>query len=205
MTDVVSIEQAAANALCTYLAAALGSGVSVESRWPEPEKELPDLGVTVLLAGEAQHQLVTSTEPFSSQELVPPDATKKRYRWKVAEVVQPLQIDCWAKYDVKRDDLRARLEAALQAGDQTEDFPVPPGLDLALLPADGWEGTVEYIFQAFGNLDNPNAAQQSEWRATARGEAHVALYIDAVSARMAHLTLRQKLNGGAAIDSTVTP
>ncbi len=185
--------------------------VSVEQRWPEPEKPLfPDGAahpgtVTVLCAGDAQLQIVTTTQPVSSAELPTPDPTKKVYRWKVAEVTQPLQIDCWSKYDVDRDDLRARIESALQAGDQTEDWPTPPGLDLALLPGDGWEGTADYAFQAFGNPDNPSSAQQSEWRATARGEAHVALYIDAVSARMAHLTLRQKLNSGAPIDSTVTP
>ena len=206
---MMSIEQAAASALANYLSTVLNTDpiapVSVEQRWPDPEKPLPALAVTVLLIGDAQHQLVSTTEPVSSQELIPPDATKKLYRWKVAEVTQPLQIDCWATYDVARDDLRARVEAALQAGDQTEDWPTPPGLDLALLSADGWEGTAEFIFQAFGNMDNPSSAAQSEWRATARGESRVALYIDAVSPRMAHLILRQKLNGGQAVDSTVTP
>lgn len=172
----------------------VAGAVSVEQRWPDPEKRLFPLTVTVLLAGEVQLLLVTPTDPDSSEELTPPDPTKKRYRWKVAEATQPLQIDCWATYDVARDDLRARVEAALNAGDQTEDWPVPPGLDLALLPADGWVGTAQYDFRAFSNLDTPNAAQQSEWRATARGEAHVALYIEAVSPRMAHLTLKQLLN-----------
>lgn len=172
----------------------VAGAVSVEQRWPDPEKGLPPLAVTVLLAGEVQLLLVTPTEPDSSEELTPPDPTKKRYRWKVAEATQPIQIDCWATYDVARDDLRARVETALNAGDQTEDWPVPPGLDLALLPADGWVGTAQYDFHAFSNMDSPNAAQQSEWRATARGEAHVALYIDAVSPRMAHLTLKQLLN-----------
>lgn len=179
--------------------------VSVAQRWPDPEKTLPALAVTVLLAGDAKHDLTTTTEPVSSQELVPPDATKKLYRWKVAEVTVPLQIDCWATFDVARDDLRARVEAALQGGDQAEDWPTGPGLDLALLVADGWEGSAEFIFQAFGNMDTPNAAQQSEWRATARGQAFVALYIDAVSPRMAHITLQQKLNDGAVLSSTVAP
>ena len=124
------------------------------------------------------------------------------YRWLVFEVTQPIQIDCWATKPGARTDLRKRVTDALNAGNQAEAYPVP-GSGLALALGDGWTGTADYTFKGFSNLDNPDAAQQNEYRSIAHGEARVALYIDAETPRLANIILRQKLDGATRPDAVV--
>jgi len=176
---MISIEQAASNALCVFLRDRFGNDVVVDARWPDPEKPLPPKAVTVLQAGGAQHTMLMTADPVSHKELNPSDPVRKLYRWLVLEVTQPLQIDCWATYDVVRDQLRAALTMALHAGDQTDDFPIGPGLAVELSEDDGWTGIVEYLFDQVSSQDNVNSVAQSEYRATARGEPRMTLYVDA--------------------------
>jgi len=191
---MVSIEQAASNALCAYLRDRLAGDVVVEPRWPDPEKPLPPKAVTVLRAGTAEHKMVMTSNPVSAVELDPPDPTRKLYRWIVLEVTQPLQIDCWTVYDVTRDDLCAALTAALHAGDQTNADPIGPGLVLRLPAEDGWDGVAEYLFEQVSFSDNVSSIGQSEFRATISGEARMAIYVEAESSRTARIKLQQRLN-----------
>jgi hypothetical protein len=120
---------------------------------------------------------------------------------------QPLQIDVWAKSDVARDDLLARLEPALNAS-RARSMPSlglpnadPVEQGLALLLADGWSGFVGYWFDEAAITDAPDAVQRSEYRATYRGWAAMQLTIDAESARLARARLRPRLDG----DDETTP
>ncbi len=162
----VSIEQAAANALAGWLSSALGPDVIVDQRWPDPEKPLPPRAVTVLLAG-------VHSDDYLQPELAidrPVDESRPFpiYRWRVLERTQPLQLDVWAHYDVVRDDLKKRLDDALNMGNLPYE-PVGPGLVLDL--SDGWDGKADYIFDAGAITDSPNSVQVSEYRATFSGEA----------------------------------
>lgn len=195
----VAIEQAAQNALASFLATRLGTGVTVAKQWPAPDRTLPALAATVIQAGETewlycQPEAISSTAGSTSGT--------RLYRWLVLEVTQPLQIDCWATTPGARSNLRARVAAALQAGNMTERWPVPGGgLQLALLVADGWQGVADFTFKSFSNLDTPDSAQQSEYRAIAQGEARVAFYIDAETPRLARIILQQTIDGATRTDT----
>ncbi len=184
----VSIEQAAANALAAWLASQIGSDVAVEARWPDPEKPLPPKAVTVLLAG-------VYSDDYLQPELAVERPVDERgplpiYRWRVLERTQPLQLDVWATYDVVRDDLKKRLDDALNMGNLPYE-PVGPGLVLDL--GDGWDGKADFIFDAGAITDSPNAVQVSEYRATFSGEARIVLTIDAPSPKQARINLRMRM------------
>jgi len=197
-----SIEDATQNALATHLAAQLGSGVKVSKQWPAPERSLPPLAVTVIQAGDSTHTLV---QPEMISHQAGTSAGKYLYRWLVLEVTQPLQVDCWATTPPARSDLRKRVTDALNRGRMSDTYPIPGGLVISMLTADGWTGTVDYAFpEGFSNLDIPDAAQQSEYRAIAHGWAHAALYIDAETPRLARIILRQTLDGATRPDAVVS-
>jgi hypothetical protein len=139
--------------------------------------------------------MVMATNPVCMVVSDPPDPTRKIFRWLVLEVTQPLQVDCWATYDVVRDELCAALTMALHAGDQTDGVPIGPGLVLRLPEEDGWDGFAEYLFEQVSLSDNVGSVAQSEFRATVIGEARVAMYVDAESLVTAKIQLDQKLNG----------
>jgi hypothetical protein len=190
---MVSVEQAAANALQAYLQTALGSGVKVRNRWPNPDKNLPPLAVTILLAGDPTRSWV---QPHDISSQSGTSLGKRLYRWLVCESSQPLQIDCWATANAPAlDDLRGRVDAALMAGDQRDTFPVPGPVTLSLLTADGWTGTADFFFDGFTVLQTPDTEQENEFRALCRGEARVAIYADAETPRLARIILQQTLAG----------
>lgn len=189
----VSIQQAAANALGAHVATKLGAGVDVSYEWPVGP--LPAKAVTVLLAGPPKDEYLQPSV-VSSQAVANPN--HRLYRWRVLERTQPLQLDVWAQYQATRDDMIAALDVALNTGFGTAGDPVGNGLVLAL--GDGWTGRADFVFEGPDVDNGPEAARQSEWRATYRGEARVALYVDAESAKMAQIILKQQLG----ITTTVT-
>ena len=72
----VSVEQAAANALATWLQTGLGADVVVSQRWPEASKSLPGPptykgAVTVLLAGDRQDELTPLPASEEMAGLIP--------------------------------------------------------------------------------------------------------------------------------------
>lgn len=203
MTQRVSIQQAAANALAEWLREQLPD-VMVEARWPEPNVSLPPKAITVLLAGSR------IDEPLDPQVLhmTPIDSAKALYRWRVAACRQPLQLDVWTTSDVERDDLLARLDDCLRAGPgHTLDGvwnadPLSHELEFEL--GDGWEDTIAAIeFEAPQVHDTAESVQQREYRATIRGDARMNLYVEAESPRMAVIRLRQRLaDAGAPLPSS---
>lgn len=198
----VSIEQAAANALQSYLQTALGSGVKVRKRWPNPDKDLPALAVTVLLSGDPTR---TWVQPNDISSATGTSAGKRLYRWHLGESAQPLQIDCWATANAPAlDDLRARVDAALLGGDRRELYPIPGPVTLALLSGDGWTGVVDYFFDGFTVIQTPDTEQENEFRALCRGEARVAIYADAETPRLARIILKQILGGVSRPDDVVS-
>jgi len=199
---MVSLEQAAANALQAYLQTALGSGVKVRNRWPNPDKNLPPLAVTILLSGDPTRTWVQPNDISSSTGT---SAGKLLYRWHLGESVQPLQIDCWATANAPAlDDLRAKVDAALLGGNRAELYPIPGPLSLALQSADGWTGTIDFYFDGFTVLQTPDTEQENEFRALCRGEARVAIYVDAETPRLARIILKQILGDASRPDDVVS-
>lgn len=191
---LVSIQQAAANALQAYLASKL-TGVSVEQRWPDPHKRLPSKAVTILLSGRRRERAIDSRMINATNV----GGAQSTSTWQFAFCEQDLQIDIWAVHDVDRDDLIAQLDNLLNAGQSvisTNADPVAEGVVLQL--ADGWtaNGTttyVDFLFEGPNITDAPDAVQSSEFRGTIRGTASAMLTATATTARQAQIVFEQML------------
>lgn len=208
MSKLVSIVQAAQNALAAYLTNAINNPkfgskpatlTVVEPRWPDPKK-LPAKAITIIPAGPR----TDGTDPvlgwwhYSTKvDPQPPDLPTGQvmWRWTVGWYEQPVQLDIWCRYDIDRDDLIARLDIALHTG-QGELTKGQPGshdpitdyLVIPLAQEDGWLGA--YCDAYFGEdgptiTDTATAAGQTLYRATWRGTLEVLLTVDDVSPIMA--------------------
>ena len=201
----VSIEQAAINALATYLQAQLGTDVVVSGVWPNPDEPIPEKALTILKIG-ARRETKVDPSLVSSAELSPPDPTAMLYTWRVKAIEQDIQLDVWSRYEDVRDDLQARLDQALNQGLAAtlspdilhDDF--RDGLLLTL--GDGHPGYADFIFDGPEITDLPDAAQRNEFRSTQTGTLSAMLTITKQQPRMANITLRMTANGNAESFST---
>jgi hypothetical protein len=171
-----TVQQAAANALAAFLEDQL-EDVEVLPRWPEPDQDLPDRAVSVLLAGRRQDE-------HWQAEVVNVEGTgaSRTFHWKVKAVEQPVQLDVWARYDAQRDDILAQLDDALHQGTATTlnapfGSPTRDGPLLALDADDGHEGYVDFTFEGAFNNDTPDAHTRAEYRATINGAATMSLVV----------------------------
>lgn len=187
---MVSVEQAAVNALKTYLQTQLGGGVTVSGTWPNPDKALPAKALTILKIGP---RLETKIDPrlLSSAELVPPDPTQMAYTWQIKAVEQRIQLDVWSKYEAVRDDLQAQLDVALNQGTYVT---LGPGLDrshfsdgVILALGDGHVGYATYTFDGPEIADEPDAVQRNEFRSTQVGTIYTYLAVTKVMPRIARI------------------
>jgi hypothetical protein len=179
-----SVEQAAVNALGSWLERALGNAVAVSTKWPEASKKLPERAVTILRAGPPEGEPVdpivvgrVDTGPHTSM-----------FTWRLRALRQPLQLDVWARHHAVRDELLAELDVALNTGigatlGARSADPVCNGVVVPL--GDGWTGTAYCFFDRAELADSPDAATRHEFRATVRGWTDVDLTITAQSARLA--------------------
>lgn len=194
MAYIVSITQAVANAMATYLSAALTGGVIVQPRWPDANTRLPPRAVTVLLVGPPIYDMVQARPDTTT--IV--DATHVSTSWVVYNVRQPMQLDVWATSDASRDDIIAQLDNVMNVGQSALVNPIslpdPTGEGTTLNIGNGWNGTADYIFDSPGRLDTADSVQRSEYRASAKGEAHMALSITAVSSRMNQIIFKEKVH-----------
>jgi hypothetical protein len=180
----VTVEQAAVNALGSWLRRALGPDVAVSTKWPEPSTKLPPRAVTILRAGPPEDEPL---DPIAVARLDTGPHTSM-FTWRLRALRQPLQLDVWARHHPARDELLADLDVALNAGmgatlGVANADPVRHGVVVQL--ADGWTGTADCFFDRPELTDSPDAATRSEYRATVRGWTDVDLTITAPSARLA--------------------
>ncbi|HEU4728388.1 MAG TPA: hypothetical protein VFT22_10875 [Kofleriaceae bacterium] len=195
MALAVSIQQATCNALQLWLSSQL-TGVSVEARWPDPEKQFPPGGaVTILLAGGSEEILVDPAV-VSVVPSDPADPTHKTFIVRFRYRRQRIQLDVWHTSDVGLDDLIERLDIALNAPESLT-MPNTVNSDLTrngvlLALADGFTGNCDFTFEQ-PELDmNADRVQQREWRATYRGFVDLMLARTVTSAVLTQIELRQK-------------
>lgn len=189
----VSVEQAANNAFATYLGAQLvaagyagGTAVSVEPRWPDPDKQLPTRAVSLILAGRRDDVLF---DPYVVSTVAVDGATFTT-TWAVASVDQPVQLDVWARDDYARDDLVATVNAILLksgGANITASHGVLVDLD------DGWSGKADFLFDGPERLETPASRRETDYRAIFRGRSTALLTVTATSGRMANLIARRRL------------
>lgn len=195
-TQLVTIQQAARNALARWLIdelAATPDGIAIQPRWFEAGRSLPPKSISVIDAGPRK---VEWGDP-EILAVVNNGAANVDATWSVGDVEQPVQLDVWAQSDLELDDILARLDVALNARARglgvSNAEPVGPGLLLNL--DDGWApGTVEFVFDepsSFSTADDVNVA---EWRAMYKGTASMRLCAKATSARIARVSLKQRVS-----------
>lgn len=186
---------AATRSLASYLRGVMPD-VSIEEIWPDPDKSLPNLAVTIIPAGPRNllymdgPQLITST---------PINSTTANYQWRIAECEQPLQMDVWAHFAGDRDDLVARLDRYINVG-YTQLSGIRPLLQMpveryiALNMADGWEGSnAVFYFDSCSYDDSAVQTMRVEYRATYRGMGFFNLSQWATSPTLAQVNFQTKL------------
>lgn len=181
----VSIGQACANALASYLRSALTPDVVVYDRWPEPSVPMfasPTPGgaparaaVSVVKIGK---RVRSDAWGIWLGSQTPIGTTQADVTFLYGGIEQPMQIDIWAKTDDDRDDLIAQFDNVLYAGLPTTvpgatGDPVRDGILVAL--GDGFSGYyADYWFDSAEIGDSPDSTQIAQYRATYFGEARTA-------------------------------
>lgn len=205
MTEPCSVQQASITALKVFLQAQFDADerfgedgrdthVVVRDEWPAPGDNQPPRCISILQAGKRQDTF-TMNEPevVKSSEL--PNA-QGEFTWDIKAFLQPVQLDVWAKFDAQRDELLDVLDRFLNmgplftlgSGDITRDGPL-----LALDPATGHEGKVDYTFDGARNIDGEDSSQQYQYRALVAGECEGVLTFTAKTARLAVVKLKMAL------------
>lgn len=199
MTQLVSIEQAARNALATWLSTQLAvPDLVIEPRWFPADLDLPPKALSVIDAGlpdvewlDAELLLKANVDTENGSPVKKVDVV-----WGFGHIDQAVQLDVWAPTEVELDDLRARLVGPLNAGDRglglTRVDPFAVGLRLPL--GDGWDpGIVTFLFELPNTDQTSSSVSESEWHATYRGRASMQMTQRARSARIARILLQQRI------------
>lgn len=205
-----SVEQAACTALQDFLKAQFNEvypqdlppdqRVQVLDRWPEAGVDLPPLAVSVIMAGERQDTHVT---PELVKRSPTADPNTDEFTWTVKAFRQPIQLDVWANYDSKRDELLYHMDRFLNMGprytldqplnDVTRDGPLLP-----LDPASGHEGNVDFTFEGPRRVTDDGAVRANEFRALIRGDVDGDLCFTAKTAKLVLVKLKLALEGSPA-------
>lgn len=199
MSLLVPIHLAATNALANYISNILPD-VSVEPRFPDPDKSLPPKAVTVVPAGPRFTYFMDGPQLIGSLP-IPNDTVNQQWQYRIAEMEVPFQLDCWTQFDLDRADLIARLDQILSVGDTALSINVgnpsilPAATDSLVLPLlDGWEGSnATYYFTYFDYDQTPDQAMRREYRATYRGNSYCNMTktIIAPTIKVANILIRQ--------------
>lgn len=180
---LVSLGQAACNALASWLRSSLTQDVIVDSRWPDPRRDLPPKVVTVVSNGRRRRVPVLPTQQVLSS--VSTGSASAQVIMQTGSFTQPIQLDVWCTNTIDRDDIIAQLDVALNAGlsltmaNLSTTEPVRDGLILSFLEQDGYVGNIDYVLDEPDVEDSPDAVQRSEFRATYFGEARAAFSVPA--------------------------
>lgn len=199
MTQLVSIQQAARNALAEWLTSELASeDIEIEPRWAESDRPLVSKRITIIDAGpraidwlDLEALALVNVDTEGGEDVVKVDAT-----WNFGFITQPVQLDVWTQSDVELDDVISRLDAALNAGERglgvANVDPFRAGL-LLKLGCEWVPGYVDFLFEAPVVLQGPTSVGEGEWRATYRGRATAQMVQTARSPRLARILLEARI------------
>ena len=204
MAALVTVQQASSNALTAWLQSQAPVDWFIDSRWPDPDRVLPAKAVTIITAGPVTWDMIDPV--LVAGPLVNPNTSQPPlFTWMMRLGIQPLQLDVWANTDIARDDMLARMEPMLNAGNaatgvSTNDDPFRHGVLLNM--GDGWLGTTDVVFIEPEVTDDPQSVSRSEFRATYRGESHFNLFMTAPTVAIAHIRLSMQINELPTISSS---
>lgn len=157
--------------------------VTVEPRWPSPDKQRPGSSISVVTAGRRVDT------PIDTRLLQAINSGPKQTNatWQIAACRQPFQLDVWADSDVARDDILARLDNFLHLDQSVLDRnATPAGNGVLLAVADGWDscGTIaDFEFEEPDTDDSSDSSGRAIYRATFRGNAYFMLTVTSLTAR----------------------
>ncbi len=190
----VSIQQAASNALGTFLSGKL-TGIPVISQWPSFSKSLPDKAITIVTAGARRDTPIDR----KLLKLTNNGSTDVDAVWQLAACVQPFQLDVWTHSFIELDEIVADLDIFLNYGEKglgSGNYDIGSGVLLNL--ADGWESynsTVDFFFGQPDEMDSSEANRLKTHRAIYRGDAHFMLAVPATSPRQLLINFSMFLDG----------
>lgn len=194
---MISIQQASVNALAAHLSAQLPD-VRIEDRWPDPQRKLRLPTITILMSAPRQ-DLAIDFRNLSFQNV----GSRVKFQTQLAACEQLLQLDVWAANQIQRDDILARLDAALNM-DTLNPGEVMHGLNLASLPADNWTDTYfDYWFESPEQDDAPFTAIVDEWRARLRGHAWMMLTVNRETARQSVINFKLQVQETDFVTATI--
>lgn len=192
----VSVEQAVLNVLTTYLAGTVTGGVTVRARWPSANTAPAAKSITCLQGGKTEY-LITD---FQAVNLTNVSTTQVKATWAIYQCTTPLRLDVWTTTDFALDDIRAQLSTLLNKGVSvisTNADPAAEGVSLSFSAADGYAGTISFMFEEATLSGDGPGYQRSEYRATIRGEARFCQTQDATTSRFVAIALKEKAHDGA--------
>lgn len=203
MTQLVSIQQAARNALALWIASELNEleGLVVEPTWFESNRKLPPIAISIIGAGRrdiawGQPELVASA---------PSGPNHVFGTYKLGYLTQRVQLDIQTTFEPVLQDVIARLDESLNKGAKglgvVNCDPFANGILVPML--DGWEpGTADFLFGEVDENPTPASVMQGEWRAMYRGELNAMLVGKATSPKLARVNMMQRLRVTDAVDQT---
>lgn len=194
---LVSIQQAAADALAAWLSSQL-TGCVVKSEWAGPDPTLANRTIAITMLGKRSDEWIDPVQVSFSA----PVAGLTTSVWLVANCSQVYQLDVWTTSPADRLDVDAQLEPALHRGQAAyntatgQSYPTVPQADpfdtTLLLPlAAPWApGTALFLFDGASIEDDPDAVKGAEYRATRRGTAWFGLTMSSVDPAMSDIKIK---------------
>ena len=207
MPLLISVQQAAMNALKGWLQSSLPRDWKIDARWPDPDRRLPSKAVTVIMSGPVQWIMTDPVVVDGPFDVGIPGS--KAWTWRLRTGIQPIQLDLWSNSAFSVDDMAARIESVLNAGEsatgtnaagQLPSDPFRNGILLKL--QDGWSGNCDFVFNEPEIIEDPTSVQRSEYRYIYHGEAIFNLTGTATSVQLAQVTLKELLSEQSTPPST---
>lgn len=192
----VSIQQASANAFAGWLGDLL-TGVVVEPRWPNPDKQKSGKVVTIITAGPRRDTPIDLRQIKFVNDDTDVEAPKVVTTWQLAACNQPVQLDVWALSDIDRDDILARLDIYTHMSQVTTGWANPVGVGSLVAVQDGWEdcGTIaDFVFEEPDLETTSDSVGRSIYRATLRGNAYMMLTVTSSTARQAVIKFNERVS-----------
>lgn len=197
---LVSVHQAAFNAMARHLETYLGSDVIVSRKWPPSDQTLPPKMVSLIYAG-ARQDIPLTPQLLRQVDVADP---KAEYTYQIRACEQPVQLDVWCRRESDRDDITAKLDDILNMESAGLDIwnPIDHGNGTLVKLADGWTDTfADFYFDSPELLDTPDSVQRSEYRVSYTGTAWFMLSVTRENVKTKVLQVQLSFDDGASYDT----
>lgn len=190
-------------ALQAFLQTELGEDVTVNTGWPDHDKESSVLEVSIVRTGSLQvEEYIFDNFPGENRIVEGSESGDpiREYRWDLDCQSQGLQVDLWARSEVALEDLEARIDPILRKGTAATlgtlggQFRDGPLLGVGAVNDDGsFPGYADFTLENGPAPEHTgDQHQRHDWRSTYRVTMRQRYSIWAVTSYQAQIILRQK-------------